>query len=216
MWLSIPLSPFTTYNTNGVQIVKMLPYFSSVFTVSLLLICNRACYKSSAVAEMGDCGHNRHGPKKGGSCDLSRGAQILLQCGLGRGLLPYQVVSSSIQPFGHNSHGPKIRWWGWMYLFFWGELCPIQQSPGPRPISIPSGILVHPAVWPQRTLAENWGLYHFRGGEAGFPSSTMLHRPRPTSVPSGIIVHPAVWPQRTLAENRGSVLLWGRGSRVLI
>ena len=23
--------------------------------------------------------------------------------------------------------------------------------------SIPSGILVHPAVWPQRTLAENWG-----------------------------------------------------------
>jgi len=25
----------------------------------------------------------------------------------------------------------------------------------PKPTSIPSGILVHPAVWPQRTLAEN-------------------------------------------------------------
>jgi len=25
-----------------------------------------------------------------------------IQCGLGRGLLPYQVASSSIQPFGHN------------------------------------------------------------------------------------------------------------------
>jgi len=27
------------------------------------------------------------------------------------------------------------------------------KSPGPRPTSIPSGILVHLAVWPQRTLA---------------------------------------------------------------
>ena len=31
----------------------------------------------------------------------------LTQCGLGRGLLLYQVASSSIQPFGHNRHGPK-------------------------------------------------------------------------------------------------------------
>jgi len=29
----------------------------------------------------------------------------LMQCGLRRGLLPYQVASSSIQPFGHNSVG---------------------------------------------------------------------------------------------------------------
>jgi len=27
--------------------------------------------------------------------------------------------------------------------------------PGPRPTSLPNGILVHPAVWPQRTWAEN-------------------------------------------------------------
>jgi len=32
----------------------------------------------------------------------------LVQCGLGRGLLPYQTASSSIQPFGHNRHGPKL------------------------------------------------------------------------------------------------------------
>jgi len=38
-------------------------------------------------------------------------------------------------------------------------------SPGPRFTSVPSGILVHPAVWPQRTLAENWGLCPFRGRE---------------------------------------------------
>ena len=64
--------------------------------------------KSSAVAEMGDRGHNRHRPKRGGGvlCPF-RGAlgTRLIQCGLCRDLLPYQVVSSSIQPFGHNSVG---------------------------------------------------------------------------------------------------------------
>ena len=29
--------------------------------------------------------------------------------------------------------------------------------PGPRPTSIPSGISINPAVWPQQTRAENWG-----------------------------------------------------------
>ena len=85
-------------------------------------------------------------------------APRLIQCGLGRGLLPYQVASSSTQTFGHNRHGPKIGW-GWVCLFFCREqLGPHRtQSPRPRPTSIPSGILVHPAVWPQRTLAKNWG-----------------------------------------------------------
>jgi len=31
------------------------------------------------------------------------------------------------------------------------------KSPGPRPISILSGILVHPVFWLQRTLTENCG-----------------------------------------------------------
>jgi len=31
----------------------------------------------------------------------------LTQCGLGRGLLPYQVASSSIQSFGHIRHEQK-------------------------------------------------------------------------------------------------------------
>ena len=54
---------------------------------------------------MGDRGHNRHGPKRGGGvlCPF-RGALgiCLTQCGLCRCLLPYQVASSSIQPFGLN------------------------------------------------------------------------------------------------------------------
>ena len=41
------------------------------------------------------------------------------------------------------------------------------MSPGPRPTSLPSGTLIHPAVWPQQTWAENWGLCPFGEGEPG-------------------------------------------------
>jgi len=65
--------------------------------------------KSSAVAEMGDRGHNRNGPKRGGCCAFFTGelGPRLPQCGLSRDLLPYQVASSSIQPFGRNIQEPK-------------------------------------------------------------------------------------------------------------
>jgi len=33
--------------------------------------------------------------------------------------------------------------------------------PGPRPTSVPSGILIHPAVWPQQTWDKNWELCPF-------------------------------------------------------
>ena len=64
---------------------------------------------------MGDRGHNRHGPKRGGGvlCPF-RGAQgtRIIQRGLCGGLLPYQVASSFIKPFGHNSvgcHSPRMN-----------------------------------------------------------------------------------------------------------
>jgi len=67
--------------------------------------------KSAAVAEMGDCGHNRHGPKGGGAAvSLLQGGELAprqTQCGLGQGLLMYEVASSSIQPIDHNRHGSK-------------------------------------------------------------------------------------------------------------
>ena len=150
---------------------------------------------------MGDRGHNRHGPKRGGGCCPSFAVELgprLTQCGMGQGLRPYQVVSSCIQPFGHNRHGPKTGGCdhltqhrlgrglppyqvassvqpfgqtrhgpkiGWGLCPFLGELGPPSntKSPGPRPTSIPSGISIHPAVWPQRTCVENWGLRPFRG-----------------------------------------------------
>ena len=43
----------------------------------------------------------------------------------GRGLPPYQVASSSIQPFGHNRHGPKTEV-GAVFLFV-GSWVPISQ-----------------------------------------------------------------------------------------
>ena len=78
--------------------------------IAVIIVTTGYMNKSSAVAEMGDRGHNRHGPKEGGAAvPLSRQlGPRLVQCGLGRGLLPYQVASSSIQPSGHNRHGPKI------------------------------------------------------------------------------------------------------------
>ena len=51
-------------------------------------------YKSSAVAEMGDRGHNKHGPKRGRLlCSFCGGegkaGSPVTQCGLGQGILPY-------------------------------------------------------------------------------------------------------------------------------
>ena len=53
----------------------------------------------------------------------------------------------------------------------WGLLCPFQGRgaespsntmwPGPKATSVPIDILIHLAVWPQKTWAKNWGLCHF-------------------------------------------------------
>jgi len=57
---------------------------------------------SSAVAEMGDRGHNRHGSKGGGAVPLSQSAD------------------------------PSNTMW-----------------PAPMSTSVPNGVFIHPAVWPQ-------------------------------------------------------------------
>jgi len=65
------------------------------------------------------------------------------------------------------------------------------KSSVPRHTSIPSGILIHPAVWPQRTRTKNWGVPLF-GGRASSPRNTL-----PTCMPGFILIHPTVWPQYT-------------------
>ena len=62
-------------------------------------------------------------------------------------------------------------------FFFGGGSAPLSKrgsgslsntkSPGLRPTSIPSGILMHAAVWPLQIWAENWGLCHVGEGELG-------------------------------------------------
>ena len=131
----------------------------------------------------------------------------LTQSRLGRGLPPCQVPASSIQPLGRNKHGPKIGWpkiWGLCPPFGeWGAGSPSNtKSPGPRPTSIPSDILIHAAIWPQPMWAENGGLCPFRGGGAGSPRNTMWPGPRPTCMPSFILIRPTVWPQCTNVTDR--------------
>jgi len=103
--------------------------------------------KSSAVAEMGDRGHNRHGPKIGGgaSVPLLRGAgtpsntmwrgprSTSVPCGvfihLAGSIDILQKLGGVGVPFPRVDGSP-----------------PITKSPEPRPIAVPSGILVHPTV----------------------------------------------------------------------
>ena len=95
------------------------------------------------------------------------------QCRLSRGLPPYQVASS-IQPFCHNGHWPKI-----------GGLCPFRGGGAGSPFNTMSRRLL------------------FGDDGAWSPSNTLWPGTRPTSVPSGILIHPAVWSQQTWAENWG-------------
>jgi len=91
--------------------------------------CKNSCYKSSAVAEMGDRTHNRHGSKRGrGLLCPFRGEPRprLIQCGLDQCLLPYQVASSSIQPL-NNKHGKKLVG-GWGCPFSGGRWVPIERK----------------------------------------------------------------------------------------
>jgi len=106
--------------------------------------------QSSAVAEMGDRGHNRHGPKSGGLLCPFRGLlrTRLIQSGLGRSLLPCQVASSSIPPFGHNRHGPKIGWGG-CALFLGVAGSPSNTVAWAEAYLHTKWQLMHPAVWPQ-------------------------------------------------------------------
>jgi len=92
----------------------------------------------------------------------------------------------------------------WGFTPFWGARAGSPSNtklPGLRPICIPSGILIHAAIWPQQIWVENWGLCPFGGGGAGTPSNTVWPSPRPTCLSSFILIHSTVWPQYTNVTN---------------
>jgi len=97
-----------------------------------------------------------------------------------------------------------------------GELSPhVTQCawPGPRPTPVPSGTLIHAAVWPQH-MGQNCGCCALPPfwGRAGFPSNTMSPGPRSTSVPSDILIHLPIWPQQTCTADWGFSLFWRGGA----
>jgi len=78
------------------------------------------------------------------------------------------------------------------------------MSPGPRSTSAPSGTLIHPAVWPQQTWTENWGLFPLFGEGKLDPhlkqcglAEAYLH-----CTPSFILIHPIVWLQYANVTDR--------------
>jgi len=121
------------------------------------------CTKRMHLGPSSHFSHNRHGPKRGG-CSAPFGTgelgPRLSQCGLGRVLSSYQVaiidmgrkVVGTVPPLG-GARSPSNT-----------------MSPRPRPTSVPSSILIHPAVWSRHALAENWGRQcHFGVGAWSVP-----------------------------------------------
>jgi len=81
---------------------------------------------------------------------IHNGGGHLAQCGLDQGSPPSQVPFWSIQPFRHSRHRSKMGR-GLRPLFgAVGAGSPSNTMwSGPRPTSVPSGILIHATVWPQ-------------------------------------------------------------------
>jgi len=74
-----------------------------------------------------------------------------------------QPVSSSWdgRPFDQNRRAEN-----WGLCTFWGGGARSPSNtmwPSPKPTFIPSGILIHPAIRPQQTWAENWGVVPLLG-----------------------------------------------------
>jgi len=70
------------------------------------------------------------------------------------------------------------------------------KSPGQRPTSIPSGILIHPVIWPHhnRYGRRLGGSAPFWGRGSWSSSNTMWSVSRLTCMPSFILIHPTLWP----------------------
>jgi len=142
--------------------------------------------------------HNRHGPKIRQLCPFTGElGPHLTQCGLGRGLPPYQMASWSSSRLATTDMGRKL---GGCAPFFGGEgagshLAQCGLGRGLPPCQV--------ASWSIQPFGHNryglktGGLCPFGGDGAGSPSNTMWPGPRPTCTPSCNLIHPTVWPQYT-------------------
>ena len=156
--------------------------------------------KSSAVAEMGDRWlATIYGPKRGGCCDPFAGA------GTPSSTMWTEVYFRTKRRLHPSIHlatidmGQKLGGSG--CAFFLGVAGPTANTMSRmlRPTSVPSGILIHAAVWPQKSWAGIWVTqpptpFGVGGWVPIYPHLTQS-RLCDTSISSGILMHPAVWPQ---------------------
>jgi len=91
-----------------------------------------------------------------------------------KALLPTKNKSSAVAEMGNRlatiDTGRKVGGSGGAVPLYMGRAgSPSNKMwPGSRPTSVLNGILIHPAIWPQQTWAENWGICpFFLGGELG-------------------------------------------------
>jgi len=100
------------------------------------------------------------GRKVGGAAVPLSGGELghhLTQCAMGLGFLRTKWHLDPSSRLATIDMGQIVGGLGCCDLLGGGAGSPSNTMwPGPRPTSIPSGILIHPAVWPQQTWAENW------------------------------------------------------------
>ena len=187
-----------------------------------------SCNKSSAVAEMGDCGHNRHGPKRGGAAvPLSWGSWVpvyhnvasaevyfrtmwrlhqsshLATTDMGQKLGGGLRTKWHLDPYSHFATIDKDRKLGVCAPFLGEELVPYLAQCG-----LSGGLPPHQvASWCIQPFGHSrYGLkiggVPLWGRGAGFPSNTMWPGLRPTCMPIFILIHPSTWPQYTNVTDR--------------
>ena len=80
---------------------------------------------------------------------LEHACQLMQLSSEGLALPHIHDATDTIQPFGHNRNWPNIG--EWLQPLF-GEAAGFPYNtklPGLRPTSMPSTVLIHPAIWPQ-------------------------------------------------------------------
>jgi len=106
---------------------------------------------------MGDRGHKQHRPKTGGRAPFRRGE-------LGPHLTQRRWAEAYLRTKWHLDPSSRLATIDMGRKFglrpFWGRCswAPSNtMSLGLRPISLPSGMFIHPAIWPQQIWAKKWG-----------------------------------------------------------